>query len=121
MMWSIASERGANSVHRDALATALSVIAIGDQIREGSTTGRLPMSAFRVTFFKDLMSSQGHLHRCPQFVVTVARAKTAERALAAAQRRFERHSRIKNWRLHADFAEVKPVDIPKTATATSQA
>ena len=48
------------------------------------------MRAYQVTFFKDLVSSNGHRFACPQLTIQILRARSCERAITAAQRRFER-------------------------------
>jgi hypothetical protein len=66
------------------------------------------MNGYRVTFFKHLVNSDGHQFKCSQGVVMIHHAKTKERALRAAQRRFER-SLKSAWCLHADFAAIEPI------------
>lgn len=65
------------------------------------------MTKYRVTFFKNLLSSDGHPFKCPQRTVEVHRAKSIERALAAAQHRYQRLTGDRDWRLHADTAEME--------------
>jgi predicted RNA-binding Zn-ribbon protein involved in translation (DUF1610 family) len=62
---------------------------------------------YRVTFFKDLLSSDGHKFKCPQCTVDIRRARTAARAVQAAKRRFERRRRMQNWKLLADYFELE--------------
>ena len=47
------------------------------------------MSRYRVSFFKNLLSIDGHNHRCLQQSIVIRRAKSAERAIEAAKRLFE--------------------------------
>ncbi len=65
------------------------------------------MTGYRVTFFKDLLSSDGHPFKVLQRTITVARSKTADRAVQVAQRRFERVKNIPDWKLHADSVETE--------------
>ena len=68
------------------------------------------MRAYLVTFFKDLVSSNGHRFECPQCTIQILHAKSCERAIAAAQRRFERVTRSRTWKLHADRCEIELAD-----------
>ena len=65
-----------------------------------------PMN-YRVNFFKDLLSSDGHQFRCLQQSIVIYRARTVERAVEAAKRRFERQCHAADWRLHADVVELE--------------
>jgi hypothetical protein len=48
-----------------------------------------PMS-YRVSFFKNLLNSNGQQFSCLQQSIVIRRAKSVERAVEAAKRRFER-------------------------------
>jgi hypothetical protein len=63
--------------------------------------------SYRVSFFKNLVSTDGHQFRCLQQSIVIRRTKSVERALEAAKRRFERHCHVIDWRLHADGAELE--------------
>ena len=65
------------------------------------------MTSYRVTFFKNLVNSNGHQFKCPQGTIEIRRARSYERALRAAEIRFERVKNIGNWTLYADVAEVE--------------
>jgi hypothetical protein len=65
------------------------------------------MSCYRVTFFKDLLSSDGHPFRCIQRVFDVRRARSADRAVEAAELRYERLHHSHDWTLHADGLELE--------------
>lgn len=67
------------------------------------------MTSYHVTFFKNLVNSNGHQFKCPQGTMEVQRARSPERALRAAERRFERANKIGNWTLYADVAEVDAI------------
>ena len=73
------------------------------------------MQTFRVKFLNSLTNSTGHQFQCLQRVIPIARAKSPERAIKAAQHRFERLERVSNWRLHAQSIEVEPYDHAKPA------
>ena len=65
------------------------------------------MPSYKVSFFKDLLSSNGHQFKCLQKAVEIRRARSAERAVQAAERRFARLHRVRDWKLHADLLEVE--------------
>jgi hypothetical protein len=65
------------------------------------------MSCYRVTFFKNLLSSDGHPFKCVQRVFDVRRARSADRAREAAELRYERLHRGHDWTLYADFLELE--------------
>ena len=65
------------------------------------------MATYRVTFFKDLLSSDGHKFKCPQATIEIRNARNIERAIRAAERRFERLQSPRDWKLHADYFEVE--------------
>jgi hypothetical protein len=67
------------------------------------------MTRYRVTFFKNVLSSDGHQFKCPQRTMEVRSAKSLEGALEAAQRQYERLDRLHDWRLHADAAEIEVI------------
>jgi len=63
--------------------------------------------SYRVSFFKALLSSDGHQFRCLQQSIVIRRARNVERAVEAAKRRFERRCRVTDWRLYADGVELE--------------
>ena len=63
--------------------------------------------SYRVSFFKALLSSDGHQFRCLQQSIVIRRARSVERAVEAAKRRFERRCRVTDWRLYADGVELE--------------
>jgi hypothetical protein len=65
------------------------------------------MTGYRVVFFKYLLSSDGHLFKCLQYRVEIRRAKNADRAIKAAERRYERLRHVRDWRLYADAFELE--------------
>lgn len=68
------------------------------------------MTSFRVTFFKNLVNSNGHEFKCPQGTVEIRRARSTDRAFQAAERRFERAKNINDWTLYADVAEMQSTE-----------
>ena len=65
------------------------------------------MTLYRVSFFKNLLSSDGHPSKALQRTIEVRRAKSAERAVKAAQWRYARSCALPDWTLHADVMEVQ--------------
>jgi DNA-binding response OmpR family regulator len=69
--------------------------------------GRDAVSRYRVSFFKTLISSDGHCFRCLQQSIEIRRARNPDRAIEAAERRYERIHRVPDWRLFADALELQ--------------
>jgi alpha-acetolactate decarboxylase len=65
---------------------------------------------YRVHFFKELLSSDGHVFNCLQQQVDVADAKNAELAIELAIRRLESLRDVPDWTLVADSFEVEATD-----------
>ena len=65
------------------------------------------MSRYLVTFFKRLSNSDGHEFNCPQQSIEIRRAKSVDRAVEAAERRYERLCNLPDWTLHADTRELQ--------------
>ena len=65
------------------------------------------MSRYRVISFKSLLGIDGHPDKCLQQSIVIRRARSAERAVEAAKRRYERRCRVADWRLHADGFEME--------------
>ena len=65
------------------------------------------MTSYRVTFYKNLVNSNGHEFKCQQGSIDIRRARSDKRALQAAQRRYERAKKIGDWTLYADVAELE--------------
>jgi hypothetical protein len=64
------------------------------------------MTRYKVSFFKNLLSSDGHPFRCLQQTIEV-HACRPERAVQAAKRRYERLHRVPSWKLRADIVELE--------------
>jgi hypothetical protein len=64
--------------------------------------------SYRVRFMKKICDDTGHQHNCVEGIVYVRRAKSMDRALKAAQLRFERMKRIPRWDLYADTFYLDP-------------
>jgi hypothetical protein len=68
------------------------------------------MARYRLTFFKDLLSSDGHPFKCVQGVVEIRNARSVDRAVQAAEFRYERLHGVHDWMLHADCLELEVDD-----------
>ena len=60
-----------------------------------------------MSFFKNLLGFHGQTSRCLQQAIVIRRAKSVERAVEAAKRRFERRCHVADWSLHADGVEIE--------------
>lgn len=65
----------------------------------------MPISC-QVTFYRELLDPNGHPHDVAVHRVLIRRARTRERAVAAAKRRFERSKRLSRWDRLAHSFEV---------------
>jgi hypothetical protein len=70
------------------------------------------MSRYRVSFFKNLLSSSGHQFKCLQQQIGTPQMDSADHARESATREFEHLRGTLDWRLFADSVEIesaKPV------------
>jgi hypothetical protein len=65
------------------------------------------MTIYKVSFFKTLLNSDGHRFKCLQRVILIHRAKSLDRAVQAAERRYSRSNRVPDWKLRADILELE--------------
>jgi hypothetical protein len=68
------------------------------------------MQSFRIKFLNTLLSSDGHQFKCLQRMIPIRHARSPERAIRAAQRRFEKAEHIPDWRLRAHSVEIDEDD-----------
>jgi hypothetical protein len=68
------------------------------------------MSDYRVSFFKNLVSSDGHRFRCLQQQIEIRNSDSSEQAAQSATRTFETQHGLRDWKLHADWMEVVAAD-----------
>ncbi len=66
------------------------------------------MPCYRVCFFKNLLSSDGHQFRCLQHEIDVPDAETPDQAAERALRSFETLHGVADWKVLADAIEVLP-------------
>ena len=65
------------------------------------------MSSFRIKFYNELVSSQGQVVKVCQRSVEVRSARSIDRAVAAAKRKFETEERVGFWGHRAQSFEVE--------------
>lgn len=78
------------------------------------------MKSYKVSFFKDLLSDDGHRFKCLQRAIEIHRARSLDRAVQAAECRYARWHRVGDWHVHADSLEVE-VDGKKVLYRPSRA
>ena len=67
------------------------------------------MTAYRVSFFNELTNARGTLYKVCQRSVEIRTARSLDRAVEAAKKRFARLEHVGEWRLHARLFEVEPL------------
>jgi hypothetical protein len=75
------------------------------------------MSSYRVSFINEIPRNE-KLFRCCQRSIIIRSARTLERAVEAAKKRFARLEGIRNWKIHAALIETEPIDIETKADNT---
>jgi hypothetical protein len=68
------------------------------------------MPSYRVRFINEIPRNE-RLFRCCQRSIIIRSARTPERAIEAAKKRFARLEGISNWKIHAALIEAEPIDI----------
>ena len=69
------------------------------------------MPSYRVSFLNDIPRGRKLFHCCQRSIVIRA-ARSPERAVEAAKKRFARLERICNWKIHASRIELEVLDPP---------
>lgn len=69
------------------------------------------MKRYKISFFNDLTNNSGHNFHCCQRIICIKAARSEERAIQAAKRRFERAEQIQHWRIHAGYFEITETDL----------
>ena len=67
------------------------------------------MKSYVVDFNNEMTNDSGHNFHCCQRSIQIRAAKSEERAIQAAKRRFERSERIQHWRIHANSFEITEI------------
>ena len=75
------------------------------------------MPSYRVSFINDIPRG-GKLFHCCQRSIVIRVARSPERAVEAAKKRFARREGICNWNIHADRIELELIDLPKIRHST---
>jgi hypothetical protein len=70
------------------------------------------MTRYRVSFYKHLLSSDGHPRKCLQRQIDVDDARDAAQAGELATGIFRADRKIGDWQLAADVREVLAVELP---------
>jgi hypothetical protein len=65
------------------------------------------MNAYRICFTNELTNSSGHPFHCCQRIIEIRAAKSKDRAIEAAKRRFARRESISHWHVRAHSIEVE--------------
>jgi hypothetical protein len=68
------------------------------------------MPSYRVCFINEI-PRQGRLFRCCQRSIVIRRARSPERAVEAAKRRFARLEGGRDWKVHAEMIEIEEIDL----------
>jgi hypothetical protein len=79
------------------------------------------MTSYRVCFFNEIPRND-RLFKCCQRSIVIRAARTPERAIEAAKKRFSRLEGIRDWKIHAGLVEIEPIDlepIPQKPIATA--
>src|SRR5215469_7941201 len=77
------------------------------------------MPSYRVSFINEIPRNQ-KLFRCCQRSIVIRLARTPDRAVEAAKKRFARLEGIRDWKIHATLIEMEPIETetkPQQATA----
>jgi hypothetical protein len=64
----------------------------------------------RVHFYNDTPNDRGEMFHVLQCSVEIRAAKSQDRAVEAAKRRFARKEAISDWRIHAQIVEVVEIE-----------
>jgi hypothetical protein len=68
------------------------------------------MTSYRITFFKKLLSSDGHQFNCPQQQIDILNSASREQARDAAIQKFESLHRSEKWKGCADTIEIETIE-----------
>jgi hypothetical protein len=69
------------------------------------------MPSYRVSFINDILRNEKLFHCCQRSII-VHVARSPERAVEVAKKRFARLEGICNWNIHAGRIEVEAIDLP---------
>jgi hypothetical protein len=77
------------------------------------------MPSYCVRFINEIPRNERLFHCCQRSIV-IRSARSPERAVEAAKKRFARLEGIRDWKIHATLIEMEPIDTetkPQRATA----
>lgn len=77
------------------------------------------MPSYRVSFINQIPRG-GRLFRCCQRSIVIRRARSPERAVEAAKKRFARLEGIRNWKIHAEMIEMQKIDPTAIANGSAE-
>ena len=78
------------------------------------------MPSYRVCFINEIPRNE-RLFRCCQRSIVIRSARTPERAIEAAKKRFARLEGISDWKIHAALIELEPIDIEQEQRSAAAA
>ena len=77
------------------------------------------MPSYRVCFINQIPRG-GRLFRCCQRSIVIRRARSPDRAVEAAKKRFARLEGIGNWKIHAERVEMQKIDLAASAKGAAE-
>jgi len=78
------------------------------------------MPSYRVCFINEIPRNEKRF-RCCQRSIIIRSARTPERAIEAAKKRFARLEGIRDWKIHAALIEIEPVEVEAKRPDTTPA
>jgi hypothetical protein len=72
--------------------------------------GGRQMSSYCVSFINEIPRNE-KLFRCCQRSIVIRSARTSERAIEAAKKKFARLEGIRDWKIHAALIEIESIKI----------
>jgi hypothetical protein len=76
------------------------------------------MPSYRVCFLNEIPRGD-KLFRCCQRAIVIRSARTPERAVAAAKKRFAKLEGIRDWSIHASLIEIEQIGLAAAAESAS--
>ena len=68
------------------------------------------MLGYRVCFMNEIARNE-KLFRCCQRSIIIRSARTSERAIEAAKKKFARLEGIRDWKFHASLIEIEAIEV----------
>ncbi len=68
------------------------------------------MSSYRICFINEI-ARDSKLFRCCQRSIVIRSARSPERAVEAAKKRFTRLEGVRDWRIHAGMLEIEEIEL----------